>query len=247
MCASLLLFFGTLMSYAIFPVGASAQQQLDSRVIPQEVIPLVSERNRSLLVNDLQAGRTTTADSEYVAFVLDTSGSVLGNVSRSEIMSRIQKVMDFYEFLVGFQVINDLGEYVLRSTRGQWIPFNDQSVSEIFERLESWNPISSSNPIGGISEVLNNLSTEGQRTSIYIIGDDLRSSLSVQDVASSIIEMNQIVPTLSRAKIHAIIFPTFLVGEEQYRTGTNNLISLMRQLADSTGGTLEIADLGSLD
>ena len=187
------------------------------------------------------------ADSEYIAFVLDTSGSILANVGRQELISRIVGTMDQYPDLRGFQVINDLGEYAIRSSSNEWIPFDDSSVNAVAERLETWSPISSSNPVGGITEVLYNLATEGQMISIYVIGDDLNSKLSVSDVSESIEQMNRIVASVVRARIHTVVYPTFLREAEEYREGTNNFITLMHGLAGSTNGTFEIADLSSLN
>jgi len=230
-----------------FAGSASAQQRLPSRVIPQEVLPLIDPDNRLRLENDLQEQVTVPADSEYIAFVLDTSGSILANVGRQELISRIVGILDQYPYLQGFQVINDLGQYAIGSSSSEWIPFEDSSVEEIIERLQTWNPRSSSNPVGGITEVLYNLATEGQMISIYVIGDDLNSNLSVPDVYESIEHMNRIVASVVRARIHAVVYPTFLREAEAYRSGTNNFITLMHGLAGSSNGTFEIAGLSSLN
>ena len=110
-----------LISLMTIASSAAAQQQLPSVVIPEEVLPLISTSNRSRLESALQEQRTVPADSEYIAFVLDTSGSILANVGRQELISRIIETLDPYPYLKGFQVINDLGEYAVSGTSSDWI------------------------------------------------------------------------------------------------------------------------------
>ena len=61
-------------------------------------------------------------DSEYVIFVIDTSGSMFNNPSWNKMLGVIEDTLNVYPEVKGIQVMNDMGDYMLDSYRGDWIP-----------------------------------------------------------------------------------------------------------------------------
>ena len=60
-------------------------------------------------------------DSEYVIFIIDTSGS-MANYAWPLVIRKMQEVLDAYPTVKGFQVMSDEGGYMFPSYRGRWLP-----------------------------------------------------------------------------------------------------------------------------
>jgi hypothetical protein len=144
-------------------------------------------------------------DSEYVVFVIDTSGSMVENhwQATADIM---REALDIYPQVKGMQVINDQGRYMFTSRLGQWLTDSPDLRQRIRNTLPKWTPFSKSNPVPGIEFALRNYRKSGQRISIYVVGDDFAGE-SMQAAAESIAQLNAEDGKRPRARIHAIGFP----------------------------------------
>ncbi|MFL6620392.1 MAG: VWA domain-containing protein, partial [Povalibacter sp.] len=60
-------------------------------------------------------------DSEYIIFLIDTSGS-MQSYEWPTMLQKVQESLDIYPHLKGFQVMNDQGTYMFPSYTGKWIP-----------------------------------------------------------------------------------------------------------------------------
>ena len=60
-------------------------------------------------------------DSEYIIFVIDTSGSMF-SYAWERMIEEIQATLSIYPEVKGIQVMNDMGKYMFSRYRGQWIP-----------------------------------------------------------------------------------------------------------------------------
>lgn len=89
-------------------------------------------------------------DSEYIIFVIDTSGSMILGAWQA-----VQRVVDetlrVYPTVKGLQVLNDEGRYLFPTFARQWIPDTPQIRRLILQRLRVWRAFSDSNPAEGIS------------------------------------------------------------------------------------------------
>jgi len=145
-------------------------------------------------------------DSEYVVFIIDTSGSMVSNhwETTAKIMN---EALDIYPRLKGLQVINDQGRYMFEDRRsGQWLTDSESLRDRIRDRLQSWTPFSRSNPVPGIQLALRQYRAAGQNLSIYVIGDEFTGE-SIQVALDEIGRLNAADPSRPRARIHAIGFP----------------------------------------
>ncbi|MGB5708835.1 MAG: hypothetical protein WBM41_18655, partial [Arenicellales bacterium] len=92
----------------------SARQSLD-----EEMRRLLDQRYVRP-VNDSKIGGLPV-DSEYVIFIIDTSGS-MNQYAWTLVMKKVREVLQVYPALKGIQVMNDMGEYMFSSYQGKWIP-----------------------------------------------------------------------------------------------------------------------------
>ena len=60
-------------------------------------------------------------DSEYIAFIVDTSGSMF-EYAWDRLMEEMISILDIYPTVKGIQIMNDMGEYMFGNYRGKWIP-----------------------------------------------------------------------------------------------------------------------------
>lgn len=66
-------------------------------------------------------------DSEYIIFVIDTSGSMF-TYAWPAVMRKMTQVLDAHPKVKGIQIMNDMGQYMFSSYAGKWIP--DTQVGE---------------------------------------------------------------------------------------------------------------------
>ena len=89
--------------------------------------------------NDLVGG--IPADSEYIIFIIDTSGSMF-NYAWDLMTQKLIETLEVYPEVKGIQVMNDMGEYMFSSYAGQWIPDTPGRRAIITDRIRSWSPFS---------------------------------------------------------------------------------------------------------
>lgn len=170
-------------------------------------------------------------DSEYIIFVIDTSGSMTQG-PWNLVIQKITEILAVYPKLKGIQVLNDEGEYMFSSYAGRWIPDSPSIRKNITSRLQYWNPYSDSSPVEGITEAINTFYDRDKKISIYVFGDDFPRG-SVEAVCRYVARINKADRFGNRlVRIHGIGFPT--------QIGTANgakFAHLMRKLSEQNGGT----------
>ena len=170
-------------------------------------------------------------DSEYIIFVIDTSGSMYQG-PWNLVIQKITETLAVYPQVKGIQVLNDEGEYMFSSYSGQWIPDSPAIRKSITSRLQYWNPYSDSSPVEGITEAINTFYAGDKQISIYVFGDDFPRG-SVEAVCRYVTRVNKADRFGNRlVRIHGIGFPT--------QIGTANgakFAHLMRKLSEQNGGT----------
>ena len=170
-------------------------------------------------------------DSEYIIFVIDTSGSMTQG-PWNLVIQKITETLAVYPKLKGIQVLNDEGEYMFSSYAGRWIPDSPSIRKNITSRLQYWSPYSDSSPVEGITEAINTFYDRDKKISIYVFGDDFPRG-SVEAVCRYVARINKADRFGNRlVRIHGIGFPT--------QIGTANgakFAHLMRKLSEQNGGT----------
>ena len=174
-------------------------------------------------------------DSEYVIFIIDTSGS-MQNYAWPLVQEKMTQVLDAYPKVKGLQVMNDMGQYLFSQYRGKWIPDTPGRRKVVLERLRGWNVFSNSSPVEGINAAIRTFATGGEKISIYVFGDEF-SGESIEDVVTTVDRINRVTADGERqVRIHAIGFPTvFSITGASETTGVR-FATLMRILCRRNGG-----------
>lgn len=175
-------------------------------------------------------------DSEYVVFVIDTSGSMF-NYSWNRLLEVVTETLDVYPALKGIQVMNDEGDYMFTSYRRQWIEDSPARRQAILQRLRTWNPFSDSSPAEGIIAAIRELYDPSKKISIYVLGDDFTGN-SISEVVNTVDRINRENDSGERlVRIHAIGFPVQFAQPPRYQQTGRRFAALMRELARKNGGT----------
>jgi hypothetical protein len=174
-------------------------------------------------------------DSEYIVFIIDTSGS-MRRYEWDRVQQQIQETLDVYPTVKGIQVLNDEGEHMFRSYRGDWIPDTPARRQAIVDALRNWNAFSNSSPREGILEAIETYWAPDKKISLYVYSDDF-SQGSIAAVVREVDRRNQLdAEGNRRVRIHAVAFPVFWDVTGTMLTGANFAI-LMRALCQRNGGT----------
>ncbi len=173
-------------------------------------------------------------DSEYVVFIVDTSGSMRGHAWPA-VLKTFSEVLAIYPGVKGIQVMNDMGEYLFSSYQGRWIPDSPARRRAIMQRLADWQPFSNSSPVEGIEAAIRRFYAPGRRISLYVFGDDF-SRGSIQSVLDEVSRLNARGQGRSLVRIHAVGFPVqFLQGG--LPANAIRFAALMRRLAETNHGS----------
>jgi len=172
-------------------------------------------------------------DSEYIIFIIDTSGSMFSYVWPT-LLRKIEETLNIYPTVKGFQVMNDEGVYMFSTYRGKWLPDTPVQRKAVIDRLRNWNAFSNSSPIEGIVEAIRTYHTKDKKISLYVFGDEFTGS-SIDNVVKAVDMINREDRTGERrVRIHAIGFP-LRPDAPQYTSV--RFATLMRILCQRNGGT----------
>ncbi len=210
----------------------AAKQSLDA-----EMKRLLSRRTRAR--TDLVGG--VPVDSEYIIFVIDTSGSMF-QYAWDRMLRTMVEILNVYPNVKGMQVMNDEGQYMFANYRGQWIPDTPARRRAVLERLQGWNAYSNSSPVEGIEEAIRTFYSPDKRISIYVFGDDFSPGLSISQVIDVIDTLNRRTDGQPRVRIHGVGFPVLFENPPPYDIGGRRFAALMRELARRNGGTFVALD-----
>ena len=166
-------------------------------------------------------------DSEYVIFIVDTSGSMKSIWDR--VMEVMDQVLDVHPRVSGFQVLNDNGGYLVSAYRRKWIPDTPRRRRSILDLVRNWGAFSNSSPVEGLETALRAYARQDRKIAIYIFGDDYSGS-SYDEVIETLRQLNTEPGTgRRRVRVHAVGFVS-THSTERYAT-------LMREVTRTNEGT----------
>jgi len=185
-----------------------------------------SIRPSSSTTRDAEVGGIPV-DSDYIIFIVDTSGSMLNIWSR--VSRELINVLKIHPKVRGFQIMNDNGIHLISSYVAKWIPDTPARRRAVMHMFSTWRSASNSSPIEGLEVALKRYARPDRSLSIYIFGDDY-SGPSYGPVIASIDALNRNHINGKRlARIHAIGFMS--------RYTSNRFSILMREISNRNGGT----------
>jgi Skp family chaperone for outer membrane proteins len=175
-------------------------------------------------------------DSEYVIFIIDTSGSMQQN-AWPLVLRKVTEVLDIYPQVKGIQVMNDMGDYMFSQYTGRWIPDTPARRKAIITRLAGWQPFSNSSPVEGIEAAIRRFYASDKRISLYVFGDDFARG-SIQSVINTVDSLNRADESgKRRVRIHAVGFPVLFSQGQGLSDNARRYAALMRKLAETNGGS----------
>ncbi|MDA0789196.1 MAG: VWA domain-containing protein [Proteobacteria bacterium] len=201
---------------------------------------LTAEMERLLADYQKQADNNTIGgvpvDSEYLIFIIDTSGSMY-NYAWPLAVQKVSETLDVYPRLKGIQVMNDMGNYMFSQYANEWIPDTAVRRRAIVDRLRTWNVFSNSSPVEGITKAISTFYKPGRKISLYVFGDEF-SGRSIQQVVNVVDQINRVGADGKRlVRIHAVGFPVQFANPPQYQDTGIKFAILMRELCKRNGGT----------
>ncbi|MCY3605571.1 MAG: VWA domain-containing protein [Gammaproteobacteria bacterium] len=194
----------------------------------------LTEEMERLLADYQPAPNDTTVagvavDSEYVIFVIDSSGSMRSAWPR--VLRTFTEILDVYPQVNGIQVMNTDGEYLFSSFYGRWIPDSPSRRASIRRALSNWPNQSFSSPTQGIAQAISTFYDEATKMSIFVFGDDFQ-----EDSAEAVIRYVERINRADRfgnrlVRINGVGFPT------RGSFNASGFANFMRVLCERNGGT----------
>lgn len=162
-------------------------------------------------------------DSEYVVFIIDTSGSM--KAIWDKVTKELINILNIHPKVKGFQILNDNGLHLLGAYENKWIPDTPSRRNNILNILKNWNSASNSSPVEGLEVALKRYTSKKHNTSIYIFGDEFTGG-SYTPVFSTIKKLS------SRKNIRISG-----VGFISQGTSNDRFATLMREITENNNGT----------
>jgi hypothetical protein len=184
--------------------------------------------------------------SNYIAFVIDTSGSMRdpnhGGLWPIAIRT-IETVLDSYPSLEGIQLLDGDGRFILQGRGGggrSWVADGPEVRQQIKARLRRYDQDTVSNPVPGIYNAIRFLydkENPKMRMGIFVFGDEFNSSDSADQVIRRLEDLNPADSEGNRKiTINAVGFPTTI--RYQFSMGNTGLrfANLLRTVTYLHGG-----------
>ncbi len=185
---------------------------------------------------DTEAVAGIPVDSEYIIFIIDTSGS-MQQYNWDRVQRKLNETLDVYPQVKGLQIMNDNGSYMFTQYAGKWIPDTPGRREAIKNTMRLWRPFSDSNPVDGIIYAISTYWSQDKKISIYVFGDEF-SGRSVEHVVRQVDAVNRVDANGDRmVRIHAVGFPFLFRGGGNIPPTAHKFAQLMRVLCERNGGT----------
>lgn len=169
-------------------------------------------------------------DSDYVIFIVDTSGSMKADWRR--VMRNMSNVLDTHPKVKGFQVLSDNGEFLIRSSKGSWRKDTPRQRQAILRSMAKWHGSSNSSPVEGIETALKTYANKTKSLAIYVFGDEYTGG-SYDRTLETINKLNTHPRTKKKiARIHSVAF----YFRDRIET-TEKFATLMREVSRQNNGT----------
>lgn len=188
----------------------TGQQDLDKLASDLEGLALVQESLKRAAIRPATAEARDDevggipVDSDYVVFIVDTSGSMLDIWGR--VVRELENVISIHPKIRGFQILNDNGAHLISAYSGRWIPDTPNRRRSAIKLLRTWNSASNSSPVEGLEVALRRYVKPGDNVAIYIFGDDYTGG-SFDPVIRTLDRLNaDRITGKPRARVHAVGF-----------------------------------------
>jgi len=223
---------------------AATKSQSTTNIVTQGELEIarqqLTEEMQRLLGRDFKSKNSLIGgipvDSEYLIFIIDTSGSMF-SYAWPRMQRELIATLDIYPQVKGIQIMNDMGNYMFSHYRGKWIPDTPGRRKAIIQRIRTWNPFSNSSPVEGIIAAIRTFYSSEMKISLYVFGDDFRGN-SIREVLDTVKRINaEDESGQRRVRIHAVGFPVIFSAPSHLQATAIRYAALMRELCYENGGT----------
>ena len=220
---------------------------VDIEDVKKEIAALQKKPDYDLVLPDIKPAPVgLPVGSNYIAFVIDTSGSMRDPNSGGLwpiAIRTIEAVLDVYPSIAGIQLLDADGRFVLgrrgAGTAG-WLPDTRDTRDAIKRILRRYDQDTVSNPVPGVYNAMRFLYDKDNaqmKMGIFVFGDEFNSSDSADVVIRRLDDLNPADENgVRRVTINAVGFPTTI--RYQFSMGNTGLrfANLMRTVCYLHGG-----------
>ena len=229
-----------------------ANEALKSKLQEIKTLNLLSKSSKANLVDSVRELKNVPfqkdasgirIDSEYLIFIVDTSGSMVDYGPWNNITNEINYVIDAFPKLKGFIVMSDFGKVMYGDS--PWVsdtPANRKKASTILNNRFNL-PISRSDPFPALEKAIGYYGKNYSNVGIFVFGDDIINSKRVDTLVNQIERINTKSDGSKYASINAIAFLTSKRGGVTMLEGNQRFLILMRELTHKNGGSLVVSKL----
>lgn len=210
-------------------------QQLSDQANGLKVVKLEQERaaiNAGKAKERVDEVGGIPVDSDYVIFIVDTSGSMKNMWSK--VMNTLSETLNNHPQIKGFQILSDNGDPLPGVKLGDWRKDTPIQRRLALSTMMSWNfaGASNSSPVEGIETALR---TYGRTKSLalYVFGDDYNGN-SYDNTVTNINQLNTDKQGNKIARIHAIGFKPNRI---QYGGEALKFSTVMREVTRQNNGS----------
>lgn len=229
-----------------------ANEALKSKLQEIKTLNLLSKSSKANLADSVRELKNVPfqkdasgirIDSEYLIFIVDTSGSMVDYGPWNNITNEINYVIDAFPKLKGFIVMSDFGKVMYGDS--PWVsdtPANRKKASTILNNRFNL-PISRSDPFPALEKAIGYYGKNYSNVGIFVFGDDIINSKRVDTLVNQIERINTKSDGSKYASINAIAFLTSKRGGVTMLEGNQRFLILMRELTHKNGGSLVVSKL----
>ncbi len=192
-------------------------------------------------------------ESNHIAFVIDTSGSMRDpNTSLiwGYVIQKFEETLDSYPEVKGIQLLDADGHFIMgRGMRRKWMPDNRETREYMVRAVRLYPYNSDSNPVPGIAQAIRQLAepdNEEMKMGIYVFGDEFTGRS--EPVLNTLDRLNKEDEDGDRfVRINAVGFPNVIGGGLSLSQSGLKFANLMRELTYEHGGAFVGLERESLD
>ena len=180
----------------------------------EEVASMQKELELALELPALNLPVGLPIESNYIAFVFDTSGSMRDTRTdqlMEQALAKIQDVLNTYPAIEGIQFIDADGRFILAGDPN-WIPDDPRIREQALRALANYPIFSNSNPVPGIFRAIRSLyrpEDDTMHMAVFVFGDEFTGE--AEPVLSRLESINPRKEDGSRhVSINGVGFPTVL-------------------------------------
>lgn len=191
-------------------------------------------------------------ESNHIAFVIDTSGSMRDSSTGliwSYVVQKFQETVESYPEVKGIQLMDADGHFILgRGTRSRWMEDKPETREYMIRAVRLYPYESDSNPVPGIVRAIRLLGdpeNEEMKMGIYVFGDEFTGKSD--RVLTAIEKINKTKDDKFVARINAIGFPNMIMTTLNLGQSGLKFANLMRELTYANGGAFVALEKEALD